>query len=100
MLNTAANQVYEDVLSNVVTWAVAYPTRTPSSKLFLAQGSLVLICHPQHPFAKQKSIRLKTLAGQKFIVSSRHSHAKALDKIMKEHGVDPNSPWNSTTLKR
>ena len=78
---------------------------TPSSKLFpLRKDPLVLICHPQHPFAKQKSIRLKMLAGQKFIgfepdIPTR----KALDKIMKEHGVDPKLAMefdNIETVKR
>jgi DNA-binding transcriptional LysR family regulator len=49
----------------------------------------VLICHPQHPFAKQKSVKLKMLAGQKIIgfepdIPTR----KALDKILREHGVE------------
>jgi len=29
------------------------------------QGTLVLVCHPQHPFARQKTVKLKALAGQK-----------------------------------
>ena len=86
-----ANQVYEDVLSNVVDMGlVAYPTKDAKLEIVpLRKDPLVLICHPQHPFAKQKSIRLKALAGQKFIgfepdIPTR----KALDKILKEHGVD------------
>src|SRR5271169_6945674 len=55
-----ANQVYEDVLSNIVDLGlVAYPIR--DSKLetvALHKDPLVLICHPQHPFAKSKSIKL------------------------------------------
>jgi DNA-binding transcriptional LysR family regulator len=101
-----ANQVYEDVLSNVVDMGlVAYPTRDAKLEIVpLRKDPLVLICHPQHPFAKQKSIRLKTLAGQKFIgfepdIPTR----KALDKIMKEHGVDPKLAMefdNIETVKR
>src|SRR5580700_6733375 len=86
-----ANQVYEDVFSNVVDIGlVAYPVR--DSKLetvSLRKDPLVLICHPQHPFAKMKSVNLKALAGQKIIgfepdIPTR----KALDKILKEHGVE------------
>ena len=49
----------------------------------------MLICHPQHTLAKQKSVKLKSLAGQKIIgfepdIPTR----KALDKILREHGVD------------
>jgi len=86
-----ANQVYDDVLSNVVDLGlVAYPVR--ESKLetvSLRKDPLVLICHPQHPFAKAKSVKLKSLAGQKFIgfepdIPTR----KALDRILKESDVE------------
>ena len=86
-----ANQVYEDVLGNVVDLGlVAYPTRDSKLEIFpLRKDPLILICHPQHPFAKQKSIRMKTLSGQKFIgfqpdIPTR----KALDRILKENAVD------------
>src|SRR5207237_6353550 len=64
-----SNQVYEDVLGNVVDLGlVAYPTRDNKMEIFpLRKDPLVLICHPQHPFAKQKNLKLKTLSGQKFI---------------------------------
>ena len=85
-----ANQVYEDVLSNVVDMGlVAYPTRDPKLELIpLRKDVLVLICHPQHPLAKNKSVKLAQLAGQKFIgfepdIPTR----KAIDKILKDHGV-------------
>src|SRR3990170_992983 len=64
-----ANQVYEDVLGNVVDLGlVAYPTKDPKVELVpLRKDALVLICHPQHPFSKLKTIKIKTLAGQQFI---------------------------------
>src|SRR5258706_7788039 len=86
-----ANQVYEDVMGNVVDLGlVAYPTRDHKLEIFpLRKDPLVLICHPQHPLAKNKSIKLKALSGQKFIgfepdIPTR----KALDKILKENNVD------------
>ena len=86
-----ANQVYDDVLSNVVDLGlVAYPVKDSKIDIVpLRKEPLVLICHPQHPFAKQKTIKLKQLSGQKVIgfepdIPTR----KALDKIMKEHGVE------------
>src|SRR6202000_841671 len=86
-----ANQVYEDVYSNVVDLGlVAYPTKDSKLEIIpLRKEPLVLICHPQHPFTKQKSIKLKSLAGQKVIgfepdIPTR----KALDKILKEYGVE------------
>jgi DNA-binding transcriptional LysR family regulator len=85
-----ANQVYEDVVGNVVDLGlVAYPVRDAKIEIVpLRKDPLVLVCHPQHPFAKSKSIRLKALNGQKFIgfepdIPTR----KALDKILKEHSV-------------
>ncbi|HEU5122598.1 MAG TPA: LysR family transcriptional regulator [Verrucomicrobiae bacterium] len=101
-----ANQVYEDVLGNVVDLGlVAYPTRDPKVEVIsLRKDPLVLICHPQHPFAKLKTAKLKTLAGQKFIgfepdIPTR----KALDKILKDHEVEVNTVMefdNIETVKR
>ena len=86
-----SNQVYEDVFSNVVDMGlVAYPVKDSKLEIIaLRKEPLVFICHPQHPFAKQKSIKLKSLAGQKVIgfepdIPTR----KALDKILKEHNVE------------
>jgi LysR family transcriptional regulator, transcriptional activator of the cysJI operon len=85
-----SNQVYEDVLGNVVDLGlVAYPIRDHKLEVQpLRKDPLVLICHPQHPLAKHKTIRLKTLSGQKFIgfepdIPTR----KALDRILREHSV-------------
>src|ERR1700723_905495 len=86
-----ANQVYDDVLSNVVDLGlVAYPVKDSKLEIVpLRKEPLVLICHPQHPFTKQKAIKLKSLAGQKVIgfepdIPTR----KALDKILKEYDVE------------
>src|ERR1700744_2510702 len=64
-----ANQVYEDVLSNVVDLGlVAYPSRDAKVETIpLRKDNMVLICHPNHRFAKAKSIKLNQLAGQKFV---------------------------------
>ena len=86
-----ANQVYDDVLSNVVDLGlVAYPTRESKLEtISLRKDPLVLICHPQHPFAKAKNVKLKALSGQKFIgfepdIPTR----KALDRILKDNNVE------------
>jgi LysR family transcriptional regulator, transcriptional activator of the cysJI operon len=101
-----ANQVYEDVLGNVVDLGlVAYPTRDSKLEIIsLRKDPLLLICHPQHPFARQKSMRLKAVAGQKFVnfepdIPTR----KALDKIFREHGVEVHNVMefdNIETVKR
>jgi LysR family transcriptional regulator, transcriptional activator of the cysJI operon len=101
-----SNQVYEDVFGNVVDLGlVAYPTRDPKLEIVaLRKDPLVLISHPQHPFAKSKSLKLKAIAGQKFVgfepdIPTR----KALDKILKEHSVEVNNVMefdNIETVKR
>jgi DNA-binding transcriptional LysR family regulator len=101
-----ANQVYEDVLSNVVDLGlVAYPTKDSKLEIVpLRKDPLVLICHPQHPYSKHKSIKLKTIAGQKFVgfepdIPTR----KALDKVLKENSVEVKTVMefdNIETVKR
>jgi DNA-binding transcriptional LysR family regulator len=85
-----ANQVYDDVIGNVVDLGlVAYPARDNKLEIVpLRKDPLVLICHPQHPLAKSKSTKIKALSGQKFIgfepdIPTR----KALDRILKDHTV-------------
>ncbi len=84
------NQVYENVLGNVVDLGlVAYPGRDARLEIVpIRKDTLVLICHPKHPLAKQKNIKVKMLRGQKFInfdpdIPTR----RALDKIFKQHRV-------------
>jgi DNA-binding transcriptional LysR family regulator len=101
-----ANQVYEDVLGNVVDLGlVAYPSKDAKLEIVpLRKDPLVLICHPQHAFAKLKNIKLKSLVGQKFVgfepdIPTR----KALDKILREYGVSVNNVMefdNIETVKR
>ncbi len=86
-----ANQVYEDVLGNVVDMGlVAYPSKDSKLEIVpLRKDPMVLICNPQHPLAKSKNIKLKALSGQKFVgfepdVPTR----KALDKAFREHGIE------------
>jgi LysR family transcriptional regulator, transcriptional activator of the cysJI operon len=85
-----ANEVYETVAGNVVDLGlVAYPQKEPGLEVVpLRKEPLVLICHPHHPLAKFKSIKLKELQGQKFIhfepdIPTR----RAIDKVLKEARV-------------
>ncbi len=84
------DQVYENVLSNVVDLGlVAYPTRDARLEVVpIRKDTLVLICHPQHPFAQKKSVKVKALNGQRFISFERDIPTRrALDKIFKHHHV-------------
>lgn len=85
-----ANQVYEDVLGNVVDIGlVAYPNKDSRLEVTpLRKDRLVLICHPDHPLSSQETVQLPELSGQKFIgfepdIPTR----KAIDKILKDHEV-------------
>ena len=101
-----ASQVYNDVFSNIVDLGmVAYPVKDAKLEIIpLKKEPLVVICHPQHPFAKKKTIKLKELADQKLIgfdpdIPTR----KAIDKILREHDVKVNYVMefdNIETVKR
>jgi DNA-binding transcriptional LysR family regulator len=101
-----ANQVYDDVLGNVVDMGlVAYPTKDAKLELVpLRKDILVMICHPQHPLARSRSVKLSQLAGEKFIsfepdIPTR----KAIDKVLREHDVEVESVMefdNIETVKR
>ena len=85
-----SNQVYDDVLGNVVDLGlVAYPVRDVKLEIVpLRKDMLVLIAHPQHPLAKAKTVHLKEIAGQKFIgfepdIPTR----RAIDKILKDRNI-------------
>jgi DNA-binding transcriptional LysR family regulator len=101
-----SNQVYEDVLGNVVDLGlVAYPNKDSKLDIVaLRKDKLVMICHPQNPLSKPKSIRLADIAGQKFIgfepdIPTR----KAIDKILKDHNISVQNVMefdNIETVKR
>jgi DNA-binding transcriptional LysR family regulator len=101
-----ANQVYEDVLGNVVDMGmVAYPARDTKLEIVqLHKDPLVLICHPTHPFAKLKNMKLKAIAGQKFVAFEPDIPTrKALDKILRENNVEVQTVMefdNIETVKR
>jgi LysR family transcriptional regulator, transcriptional activator of the cysJI operon len=85
-----ANQVYEDVLGNVVDLGlVAYPVRDPKLELvMLRKDPLVVICNPQNALAKLKSVKVKALDAQKMISFEKDIPTrKAVDKILKDHGI-------------
>jgi DNA-binding transcriptional LysR family regulator len=98
--------VYEGVLGNIVDLGlVAYPAPDPKLEIIsLRKDRLVLACHPQHPFAKLKVVKLKALNGQKVISFEPDMPTrKALDKIFKSQGVIPQHVMefdNVETVKR
>jgi LysR family transcriptional regulator, transcriptional activator of the cysJI operon len=101
-----SNQVYEDVLGNVVDLGlVAYPVKDTKLEIVaLRKDPLVLICHPKHPLAKAKAVKLAQIANQKFIgfepdIPTR----KAIDKVFKDHSIEVQNVMefdNIETVKR
>ncbi|MEO7298960.1 MAG: LysR family transcriptional regulator [Verrucomicrobiota bacterium] len=101
-----ANQVYDDVLGNVVDLGlIAYPVKDARLELVpLRKDALVMICHPAHPLARNKTIKLSQLNGQKFIgfepdIPTR----KAIDQILKDNNVEVQTVMefdNIETVKR
>jgi DNA-binding transcriptional LysR family regulator len=70
---THVDRVYEDVLNGTADLGlVARPLKNQRIKIIpLHKEPLVLICHPQHRFAKQKQIRLRTFKGETFMSFER-----------------------------
>jgi LysR family transcriptional regulator, transcriptional activator of the cysJI operon len=101
-----SNQVYEDVLGNVVDLGlVAYPQKDNKLEIIpLHKDTMVLICHPHHPLAKHKSLRIKELTGQKFVSFDPDIPTRrAIDRLLKEHGVNIQNVMefdNVETVKR
>jgi DNA-binding transcriptional LysR family regulator len=83
-------QVYEGVLGNIVDLGLAaYPIRDAKLQIVpLHEDPLVLICPPQHPLARQKTLKLKALTGQKLVsFSTDITTRKALDRMLKAEGA-------------
>jgi DNA-binding transcriptional LysR family regulator len=101
-----ANQVYEDVLGNVVDIGlVAYPTRDAKLEIVpLRREPMVLIVPPTHALAKTKTVKIKELSGQRFISFEPDIPTRrAIDKLLREHGVTVNHAMefdNIETVKR
>jgi LysR family transcriptional regulator, transcriptional activator of the cysJI operon len=100
------NQVYDDVLGNVVdVGLVAYPGKDARIEVVpLRKDQLVLICHPQHPLAKLKAIRLSQIQGLKFVAFEPDIPTrKAIDKVLRESNVEVQTVMefdNIETVKR
>jgi DNA-binding transcriptional LysR family regulator len=85
-----ANQVYDDVLGNVVDIGlVAYPQKESKLEILaLKPEKMVLICAPGHAFTKSKGLKFSHLEGQKFIgFEADIPTRKAIDLELKEHGI-------------
>jgi len=85
-----ANEVYADVLGNVADLGlVAFPQKNNGVETIpLHTFAMALVCSPHHPLAKKKSIRIKELAGQKFVSFEKDMPTRrALDRVFRENGI-------------
>jgi DNA-binding transcriptional LysR family regulator len=85
-----SNQVYEDVLNNTVDLGlVAFPHKTEKVEIIpLHEYKMVLICHPKNPLASRKKIRIRELAGQKFVSFEADMPTRlAIDRLLRKEGT-------------
>lgn len=101
-----SSQVYAEVLSGEVDFGmVSYPStrRGLIIEPFL-KDRLVLICHPEHRFAKRKTIGIAEIEGEKFISFEPDAPTrKVIDRHFREQGVTVNQAMefdNIETVKR
>src|SRR5215204_3743481 len=84
-------KVVRDVLNGTVELGVlAFPeARRGLTVVQMPAHRLVLICPPDHKFAKRSQVRAKELKGADFVLFERDTPTrKATDRILKDHGVD------------
>ncbi len=83
-------QVYSEVLEgNADVGLVAFPAKRTGLVIEdFWRDKLVLICHPDHPLAERKRVRLRDLAGEKFISFEPDLPTrKVIDRLLREQGV-------------
>ena len=99
-------KVVRDVLKGVVELGIiSFPEpRRGLTIVPMASDRLVLICPPDHEFAKRKQLKVKDLKGHNFVLFERDIPTrKATDRILKSHGVSVHKAAefdNIETIKR
>jgi DNA-binding transcriptional LysR family regulator len=86
-----ANRVYEACLKgDVDIGIVTYPkARRGILVIPLPADTMILICSPQHPFARARQIDVRKLNGQNFIAFERDIPSRrAIDQILRGHKVE------------
>jgi DNA-binding transcriptional LysR family regulator len=86
-----SNLVYEDILHNSVDLGlIAFPTKMRQLDVIpFLEDQLVMICNPDHPLAKKKSVEIADLAEEKFIGFDQDIPTrKATDQMFRNQKVD------------
>ncbi len=103
---SVANKIYEDVARGAIDiGVVAYPTRRPGITVIpFREDRVVLVCPPNHPLAKQKTVPVGRLAGEAIVGYERDIPSrKETDRMLRRHGVEPRYVMeldNIETIKR
>lgn len=82
------NKVYEDVITHAIDLGiVAYPAPRPQIEIIpFRSDRFVLVCSPEHEFARRKRLEVADLSGQRFVGFERDMPSrKAVDKILRDH---------------
>ena len=101
-----ATQLYEDIIVGIADIGlVAYPQKDPRLQVTsLDEDLLVLICHPEHPFAQQPKVKLAEIVEHKFIAFEPDIPTRrAIDKILRDRGIQVEHAMefdNIETVKR
>ena len=83
-------RVYEDCLNGTLDFGVVtYPEPRKGIRIIpLPADKLILICSPDHPFARRRYTDFRKLDGQNFVAFSKGiASRRALDQIFREHNV-------------
>ena len=78
-----------------------HPQRWPGLVLeHTRREPIFFICHPQHPLAARPAVRLRELAGQKFIGLKHAPHAAHLEKVPNNlrHRFEPVEEFNEVEM--
>jgi DNA-binding transcriptional LysR family regulator len=101
-----ANRIYDDVGAGTVDLGiVAYPVRRSGLETIpFRDDTLVLITHPNHPFADLSAIDVGQLSRQPFVAFERDIPTRrAVDRILRSRGLAVNVVMefdNIETIKR
>ena len=101
-----STQVYTDVMEdNADLGLVAFPAKRKGLMVEeFWKDKLVLICHPAHPLAERRLVRLRDLQGEKFISFEPDLPTrKVIDRLLREEGVEIDQAMefdNIETVKR
>jgi len=85
------NKVYDAVMNAEADLGiVSYPAATPDLNVILLRSEpMVLVCHPEHPLARQNAVTAEHLGGEDFVAFDRDlSIRKEIDRYLRQRSVE------------